>query len=142
MGYHTITSGIGSSIDIWKWIFNNQKDWKFIKHKDWHLIIFIIIFTTTYNHYIVTQLCYKLTQLLAQLFLDEIGVQVDIQIKKGSNVIYSAIPESREWLTINCVINIVGGVLLWFYIFKGEKLHYDYIKLYKAGICISMQKIV
>jgi len=38
MGYHAKANGIGSNIDIRKWTFNKQKDWKFIKHKDFLLL--------------------------------------------------------------------------------------------------------
>jgi hypothetical protein len=41
---------------------------------------------------------------------------------KGSNVVYSTIPKSQQWLTINYAVNVAKGVLLRFYIFKGEKL--------------------
>jgi hypothetical protein len=44
---------------------------------------------------------------------------------KGSNTIYSTILEFQQWLTINYVKNVARGVLLRFYIFKGEKLQ-DY----------------
>lgn len=103
---------------------------------------FFIIISTTYNHYIINIIMLQISTIISTIILRWNWIQVDIQIKKGSNVIYSAIPKSWEWLTINCVINIVGGVLLWFCIFKGERLHDDYIKLYKLGICITMQKIV
>jgi hypothetical protein len=60
--------------------------------------------------------------------------------RRGSNVIYNTIPKSREWLIVNCVINAVGGILLSFYIFKGERLRDDYKRLYKLGTCMAMQK--
>jgi len=56
------------------------------------------------------------------------------------NAIYNIIPKSWEWLTINYEINVVGGVLPNSYIFKGEKLKDDYIKLYKPSICMVMEK--
>jgi hypothetical protein len=61
-------------------------------------------------------------------------------VKKRSNVVYNTIPKSWEWLTINCVVNVARGVLLGFYIFKGEKLQDDYIKFCKLGTCMAMQK--
>jgi hypothetical protein len=60
--------------------------------------------------------------------------------RKGSNVVYNTIPKSREWSTINCVMNVAKGVLLRFYIFKGEKLQDDDIKFCKLGTCMLMQK--
>jgi IS4 transposase len=60
--------------------------------------------------------------------------------RRGSNAIYSTIPKSREWLVVNYAINVVGGVLLGFYIFRGEKLRDDYIRLYKLGTCMAMYK--
>jgi hypothetical protein len=62
--------------------------------------------------------------------------------RRGSNVVYSTIPKSREWLTINCVVNVEGGVLPRFYIFKGERLQDDYIKFCKLGTCMAMQNKV
>jgi hypothetical protein len=59
---------------------------------------------------------------------------------KQSNAVYNTISKSQEWLTINCVINATKGVLLGFSIFKGEKQKDFYIKLYKASICMVMQK--
>jgi len=59
---------------------------------------------------------------------------------KGSNAIYSTIPESQEWLIINYVSNDAGGVLHGFYIFRGERLRDDYIRFYKPNICMVMQK--
>jgi len=48
--------------------------------------------------------------------------------------------KSWEGLTINCVINVVKIVMPSFYIFGGERLRDDYIKLYKLGTCMAMQK--
>jgi hypothetical protein len=36
--------------------------------------------------------------------------------------VYTTIPKSEEWFTANCAFNVVGGFLLAFYIFKGERL--------------------
>jgi hypothetical protein len=60
--------------------------------------------------------------------------------RRKSNAVYNIIPKSWEWLTINYAINFVGGVLLGFYIFKGERLKDDYIKLYKPSTWMVMQK--
>jgi hypothetical protein len=46
---------------------------------------------------------------------------------------------SREWLIINCVINVVGITLLRFYIFRGERIHDNYIQLCKPRTCMAMQ---
>jgi hypothetical protein len=61
--------------------------------------------------------------------------------RKGSNAIYSTIPKSWEWLIINYTINVAEGVPPNFYIFRGERLRDDYIRLYKLGSCMAMQKI-
>jgi hypothetical protein len=50
------------------------------------------------------------------------------------------IPKSWEWLIVNYIVNVVGGVLLVFYIFKSEKPRHDYIKLCKLGTCMAMEK--
>jgi hypothetical protein len=48
--------------------------------------------------------------------------------KKGSQQVYITIPKSREWMTINYVVNAVGSILHGFYIFKGERIKEDYIQ--------------
>jgi hypothetical protein len=60
--------------------------------------------------------------------------------RRRSIAVYNIIPKSQEWLIVNCVVNVVGGVLFGFYIFKGERLKDDYIKLCKLGICMAMPK--
>jgi hypothetical protein len=60
--------------------------------------------------------------------------------RKGSNIVYSTIPKSREWLNINYAVNVARGVLPSFYIFRSEKLEDDYIKFCKPNICMVMQK--
>jgi hypothetical protein len=52
---------------------------------------------------------------------------------------YSTIPKSKEWLTINCVVDVIGTSLPRFYIFKRKKIHDDYIQLCKLGTCMAMQ---
>jgi hypothetical protein len=47
---------------------------------------------------------------------------------------YNTIPKSREWMSINCVVNAKGITHLGFYIFRG-----DYIQLYKLGTYMAMQ---
>jgi IS4 transposase len=77
---------------------------------------------------------------------DETRIQVGRQsrarvlARKRSNAVYSTIPKSWKWLTINYAINVTGGVLLGLYIFKGERLRDDYIALCKPGTCMVMQK--
>ncbi len=77
---------------------------------------------------------------------DETWIQVGRQsgarflARRRSNVVYSTIPKFGEWLTINCVVNAIESVLPSFYIFKGERLRDDYIKLYKLNTCMAMQK--
>jgi hypothetical protein len=60
--------------------------------------------------------------------------------RKGSNVVYSTIPKSWKWLIVNYVVNVVVGILLGFYIFKGGRLRDDYIRLCKPYTCMVMQK--
>jgi hypothetical protein len=43
-------------------------------------------------------------------------------VKKRFNAIYNIIPKSLEWLAVNYVINVTGGVLHGFYIFRNERL--------------------
>jgi hypothetical protein len=58
--------------------------------------------------------------------------------KKGMNTIYNIIPESWEWLTINCAMNVTMDILLGFYIFKGEWLQANYTQLYKPRTYMAM----
>ncbi len=60
--------------------------------------------------------------------------------RRGSNVVYSTIPKYWECLIVNNAINVVGGVLHGFYMFRGERLRDDYIKFYKLSTCMAMQK--
>jgi hypothetical protein len=60
--------------------------------------------------------------------------------RKGSNAIYNIIPKTREWLIVKYVVNAARGVIHGFYIFKCRKLRDDYIRLYKLGIFMAMQK--
>jgi hypothetical protein len=46
---------------------------------------------------------------------------------------YNTIPKSKDWFIANCAINVVGGFLLAFYLFKGERLQQDYIKDCKSN---------
>ncbi len=67
---------------------------------------------------------------------------IRVLARRGFNAIYNTIPKSQEWLIVNYTINATKGVLLSFYIFKGERLKYDYIRLCKPGTCMTMQKRV
>jgi hypothetical protein len=60
--------------------------------------------------------------------------------KRVSHHIYNTMPKCKEWLTINCVVNATKSSLLRFYIFKGEKIKNDYIKHYRIGTCMAMQR--
>ncbi len=53
--------------------------------------------------------------------LIQVGKQsrANVLVKRGSNVVYSTIPKSWEWLTINYEMNATRFVLLGFHIFKG-----------------------
>jgi hypothetical protein len=52
--------------------------------------------------------------------------------------VYNIIPKSKEWLTINCVVNVARTTLPRFYIFRREKIRDDYIQLYKPRTCMAM----
>ncbi len=73
---------------------------------------------------------------------DEIRIQTRRQLgtkviaKKGFHQVYNIIPKSREWLTINYVVNATGGSILGFYIFWGERIKGDNIMDYKPGTCM------
>ncbi len=41
---------------------------------------------------------------------------------------------------MDCVLNTTRGVIPKLYIFKGERLHDNYIKNYKLGSYMAMQK--
>jgi hypothetical protein len=41
--------------------------------------------------------------------------------------VYNTISKSREWLTINCVVNVVGTSFPGFYIFRVERIGDDYL---------------
>jgi hypothetical protein len=75
---------------------------------------------------------------------DETWIQVGRQFgakvlaRKRSNAIYNTIPKFQKWLTINCVVNVVKGVLLGFYIFRNERVRDDYIRLCKLCIYMAM----
>jgi hypothetical protein len=60
--------------------------------------------------------------------------------RRRSNVVYNTIPKSREWLIVNYASNVAKGILLGFYIFKGEKLRDDHIRLCKPNTYMAMQK--
>jgi hypothetical protein len=47
--------------------------------------------------------------------------------------------KSKEWLTINCAMNVIEGLILKFYIFQVEKIKNDYIKHCKFGTCMAVQ---
>lgn len=76
---------------------------------------------------------------------DEIGVMAGrdkgmrVLARKGSKVVYGIAPDSREWLTILCCVNAVGGVLPGYYIFKGKKAKQNYLLECENGAVMSMQ---
>jgi len=75
--------------------------------------------------------------------LNKTSIQVGRQLrawvlaKRGSNQIYNIIPKFQQWLIINYVVNVTNGIMLGFYIFKGEKLKNDSIKFYKTNTCMA-----
>jgi hypothetical protein len=58
--------------------------------------------------------------------------------KRGPNQVSNTISKSWEGLIINCVVNVGGEVWPRFYIFKGESLWDDFIKLYKLETYMAM----
>jgi hypothetical protein len=52
---------------------------------------------------------------------------------------YSTIPKFKEWLTINYVMNAIGGSIPRFYIFLGQKIRSDYIMHCKLRTCMVVQ---
>ncbi len=48
---------------------------------------------------------------------------------------YNSIPKSKVWLTINYVVNVVGIIMPWLYIFRGER-----IQICKPGTYMAMQR--
>jgi hypothetical protein len=52
---------------------------------------------------------------------------------------YNTIPQSKEWLTINYVVNTIMTTLPGLYISKGERIQNDYIQLCKPRTCMAMQ---
>jgi hypothetical protein len=47
--------------------------------------------------------------------------------KRVSHQVYNTIPKSREWLTINYVVNATGTTMPGFYIFRGKRICDNYI---------------
>jgi hypothetical protein len=41
--------------------------------------------------------------------------------------VYNIIPKSKGWMIVNCVVNATKTTLPRFYIFRGERIHDDYI---------------
>jgi len=68
----------------------------------------------------------------------QVGQQSKVRMlaKRSSQQIYNIIPKSQKWLTLNVVVNIVGGFLSRFYIFVGERIKDNYIKDCKLRTCI------
>ncbi len=76
---------------------------------------------------------------------NEIGIQAGQQVKvrllvrRGFQQVYNTIPQSKEWLTINCVVNATRITLPRVYISKRERIQNDYIQLCKARTYMAMQ---
>jgi hypothetical protein len=68
-----------------------------------------------------------------------VGRQLGAQdfARRGLNHIYNIIPKFQQWLIVNYVMNVTNGIMLGFYIFKGEKLENDYIKFSKTNTCMA-----
>ncbi len=71
----------------------------------------------------------------------QIGQQSQARVlaRRGSHQIYNTIPRSKEWLTINYVVNAAKGSFPRFYIFKGKRIRHDYIKHSKSRTIMVMQ---
>jgi len=71
----------------------------------------------------------------------QVGKQSKARVlaKKGSHQVYSPIPKSKKWLTINYAMNVARGLILGFYIFQGERIRDDYMKYCKFGTCMAIQ---
>jgi hypothetical protein len=55
--------------------------------------------------------------------------------------VYSSIPKSREWFVVNYIDITMNKLILDFYIFKGESMQKDYIRLFKQGTCITWKNV-
>ncbi len=77
--------------------------------------------------------------------LNKISIQVRWQFgprilaKRGSNKVYSNIPNFKEWLIVHYAMNAIRASLLIFYIFKGERIRKNQIGRCKLGTCMEMQ---
>jgi hypothetical protein len=72
--------------------------------------------------------------------LGEIIVGARVLAKKGSQHVYNTTLRSKEWLIINCVVDVAQTSLPSWYIFRGKKFINDYIKHCKTRTCMAMQK--
>jgi hypothetical protein len=69
----------------------------------------------------------------------KIGVSWGFGKMRFLTSVYNIIPKSREWLTINYVVNAARTTLLGFYIFERERIKNDYVHLCKLGTYVAMQ---
>jgi hypothetical protein len=53
--------------------------------------------------------------------------------------VYNIISKSKEWLTVNYVVNAARTTLLGFYIFREKRMHDDSIQQCKPGPRVAMQ---
>jgi hypothetical protein len=53
--------------------------------------------------------------------------------------VYNIIHKFREWLTINCVVDVAKTTLPRFYIFNGKRIRDNYIQFYKPKTYMAMQ---
>jgi len=121
-------------------MFDLLKDFKSTKHKVWQVSI-VIFFTRSYKHYTFNTNIVKIIYgIYMDMDLNMASSKGQSFCKKGLHHIYNIIPKSKEWLTINCVVNATKSSLLRFYIFRGEKLKDDYIKHYRTRTCMAMQR--
>jgi hypothetical protein len=91
---------------------------------------------TSHIHYGThTELCETYIQVGWQF-----GVRVLATCKSYESIITS--PKSRECFIVNYIDIITNKLILDFYIFKGESVQKDYIRLFKQGTCITTWKNV
>jgi hypothetical protein len=81
----------------------------------------------------------ELSQVRPTPFLGRRQSKARVLAKQGSHQMYNTIHKSKEWLIINCVINVFGTLVPRFYIFKRERICDDYIQLCKLSISMAMQ---
>jgi hypothetical protein len=97
-------------------------------------------FTKIYKHSYTTQIqCWSHLEFKWNKNLSKVIIKGKSINKKRfqSSLLYHY--KSREWLTVNCVVNVTKNCLPSFYIFRSERIRDDYMRLCKASTCMAMQ---